>query len=93
MKTARNKTVNRLSDFEIEEVSLVDRPANKRPFLVRKNEGDIMKITKAQFAKLVESLSNPLQSLATLVTQQKNEKGTSLNIQHFEGHESTGSTH
>lgn len=38
MAGKKNKNVNRLSELEVQEVSGVDRPANKRPFLVVKND-------------------------------------------------------
>lgn len=42
MTTPAAKKINRLSDFIIEEVSLVDRPANKRRFLMfKRDEGSV----------------------------------------------------
>jgi hypothetical protein len=52
----RKKAKTRLVDLKIDKVSLVDRPANRRPFLVLKNEtgGNKMKVTLAELMAQVK---------------------------------------
>lgn len=59
--------VARLSDFDIEEVSLVDRPANKRPFIIRKREDVPMASKKA--VSILKGLATPMETLATVVAK------------------------
>jgi len=59
--------VARLSDFDIEEVSLVDRPANKRPFIIRKREDALM--ARNNSVSILKGLASPLEVLATVVTK------------------------
>jgi hypothetical protein len=59
--------IARLSDFDIEEVSLVDRPANKRPFIVRKREDAPMTSKKA--VTVLKGLATPMETLATVVAK------------------------
>lgn len=55
--TAQAKQIHRLSDFVIEEVSLVDRPANKRRFLMFKRDEGTEDITDVVLEGIVEDLN------------------------------------
>jgi hypothetical protein len=59
-----------LTDIDVEEVSFVDRPANKRRFLIVKR-GSIMKLTATAKEALVKALSEALEGLVTVSTTVK----------------------
>ncbi len=59
-----------LTDIDVEEVSFVDRPANKRRFLIVKR-GNIMRLTATAKESLVKTLSEVLEGLVTVSTAVK----------------------
>jgi hypothetical protein len=69
----------RLHEIDVEEVSLVDRPANRHRFLVIKQEKESamkIKLSEAVKKSLLETLAPPLAEFAALVSAVKDAEGT-----------------
>jgi hypothetical protein len=68
LKTARRaKAKNRLTEMEVQEVSLVDRPANQRSWLVLKRAAPI-KLPPGAKAALMDALGKILDQAAAMAT-------------------------
>jgi hypothetical protein len=94
-------TIHRLHDMEVEEVSLVDRPANKRPFLVVKRSTEMgaevipdgnggfttnVPTVKLELPKgMKEGLAGELEKLSTLAGELGKEVGKAKEVELEEG--------